>query len=1535
MFFYESLATAAFLLLMLCLPEYIQSTSYNKTVFSDGTIKFNHLAVDVNGTFGGKIFIGAVNRLYELSSDLQLLANVPTGPIPVNSSFLPEHDSYRETQLSADNHNKILLLDHSDNKKLISCWSVVGSHCITYHFTHTNSTISSLIPENFSEPVVANTPDASTVAFISKKSHSRAELELYVAASHTVFSHNQSTVPAVAVRSLKPDKFLQIPANHINNSSTEKAIYFNKTQYRDTYIVNYVYGVSTGTYHYILTIQRNSTELGSPYVSKLIRMCCEGRNVRSLPNVYMEMPLECISNGERPYNLVQTAYVGKPGKELAKSLNVSDPDDDVLFALFSQSQDESGNSKNTNNNRSALCIYSLKAINDRFKKRKKQCFGGIGNRGLGFIKPDEPCLKTNMSETDKYYCDEYSNMPLGEKHPMTASPIIKLNTLATAIVVTQKDTYTNVFVGTSTGHLMKIIVKDANSTWEQAVIPIDEGSPVNSDLLLSPDQNFLYVMTENKLTKINTSLLVSNCERYSTFNNCTQSHTSHCGWCSITKKCTTKGDCHTDNQSSWIQKDSRQYIKINENNFTNIQIGSSKIIQLIVVYEYFDAISQDNTLQCAIDVKNSKDKEPRRRRPFITNASVYSNTKYNYTINCAIPLSFKDFGISQDIHKVAANLSMKANTTIIWSTPILFFDCSSYTSCMECDCSRSSCYWNSARGECSYRGNDYTGDRDTCPDLPAPSISSFSPLKGPSQGGTRITIRGNNLGCRFEQVNDVIEVAGTSCLLIAHYNESQYKSSKEIVCITNASHSGVVGPIKVNVNGLNATSDQNFAFVDPEIEEEPVYDGTDITIKGTNLNSGANVSVHVGTIVCGIYLRNSSHIICFITNPSSSEKLGIITVQFDGNVKNYTYKNDESSSERDQKKYNLQPKGIISGGVAIRIQNRYLVSMFSESEWTFIAHYRDFTYSSSCHFQSEDDVMICPSPLISLDDTGPIEPRKPKEMDYSLKIQNQHSPFTIAGSQKFLLYPDPEFYRFENSSVQFEDEQKYVIIYGDHINKACQKEDIRVQVGNKNCTVKAINKKDQVLCALPKSELPDLYDDPDQEYDELTDIDSITVSIGQHFVRNVSKHPFVPSLNVSTNSFIIYVSSTFCLIATVLLALIAFKYRKTLKTMMTMQKQINKMGLDSIKMRQQMKKIIIQNGISVDQSSSDTLNLFNVTIEYAPIPQGVQIHGPSPPTEYLIPIDHKWEFPRSGLTIGELLGEGEFGRVVKASAWNILRNDTVTEVAVKMLKDIHTDEDMIDLVSEMQIMKLIGTHPNVLRLLGCCTQDGNLLVITEFALWGNLRDFLRRHHPSAMNKITSSNLSKKTLLLYALQVSRGMEHLASFKCVHRDLAARNVLVCEDYSLKIADFGLARSMRNKDYYRKTTNGKLPVKWMAPESLSLGFYTTQSDVWSFGILVWEIMTLGSNPYPSLSDVNKLPEALSSGYRMEKPPNCSEETYALMQECWQYQPEDRPTFAKISKTLDQMISSPEVFEQCDPNKSNGHESIDYLRVVDFDSD
>ncbi|KAI5108581.1 fibroblast growth factor receptor 2 isoform 3 precursor, partial [Silurus meridionalis] len=313
--------------------------------------------------------------------------------------------------------------------------------------------------------------------------------------------------------------------------------------------------------------------------------------------------------------------------------------------------------------------------------------------------------------------------------------------------------------------------------------------------------------------------------------------------------------------------------------------------------------------------------------------------------------------------------------------------------------------------------------------------------------------------------------------------------------------------------------------------------------------------------------------------------------------------------------------------------------------------------------------------------------------------------------------------------------------------------------------------------------------------------------------------------------------------------------------------------------------------------------------------------------EYELPEDPRWEFSRDKLTLGKPLGEGCFGQVVMAEALGIDKDKPkeALTVAVKMLKDDATEKDLSDLVSEMEMMKMIGRHKNIINLLGACTQDGPLYVIVEYASKGNLREFLRARRPPGMEysydiaRVSEEPLTFKDLVSCTYQVARGMEYLASQKCIHRDLAARNVLVTESNVMKIADFGLARDVHNIDYYKKTTNGRLPVKWMAPEALFDRVYTHQSDVWSFGVLMWEIFTLGGSPYPGIP-VEELFKLLKEGHRMDKPANCTNDLYMMMKDCWHAISSHRPTFKQLVEDLDRILtlaSQEEYIDLCTPTE------------------
>ncbi|XP_022782713.1 tyrosine kinase receptor Cad96Ca-like isoform X1 [Stylophora pistillata] len=291
--------------------------------------------------------------------------------------------------------------------------------------------------------------------------------------------------------------------------------------------------------------------------------------------------------------------------------------------------------------------------------------------------------------------------------------------------------------------------------------------------------------------------------------------------------------------------------------------------------------------------------------------------------------------------------------------------------------------------------------------------------------------------------------------------------------------------------------------------------------------------------------------------------------------------------------------------------------------------------------------------------------------------------------------------------------------------------------------------------------------------------------------------------------------------------------------------------------------------------------------------------------------NNPWEFPRNRVDLQLVLGSGAFGVVMKAQAQGIKGCVGKMYVAVKIVKESDSETARRDLLAELELLKLIEPHPNVIGLLGCCTRQEPLMVIVEFCAYGDLQSYLRHcrgvedKYYQDLYKVPIEKLGSRDLLSFAIQTARGMAHLAAMKVVHRDLAARNVLIDEHKVCKVADFGFARDIYVENHYtRKTQGGRFPIKWMAIESLLDGVSTTKSDVWSFGVVLWEIVTLGASPYPGMNSQEVI-NFLQESYRMDRPKHCSEDLYILMMDCWQVAPQRRPTFVELSQHLSKMFS------------------------------
>ncbi|TMW48237.1 hypothetical protein DOY81_006679 [Sarcophaga bullata] len=346
-----------------------------------------------------------------------------------------------------------------------------------------------------------------------------------------------------------------------------------------------------------------------------------------------------------------------------------------------------------------------------------------------------------------------------------------------------------------------------------------------------------------------------------------------------------------------------------------------------------------------------------------------------------------------------------------------------------------------------------------------------------------------------------------------------------------------------------------------------------------------------------------------------------------------------------------------------------------------------------------------------------------------------------------------------------------------------------------------------------------------------------------------------------------------------------------------------------------------------------------------------------------IPRNNNFEVSMNDIAIEAEIGEGAFGRVYRARAVNLKNIRESEIVAVKQLKKNSAPEEEEEFLKEIEMLQKIGVHQNIVRFLGCCTVQRPYFVIMEYVGRSDLLSYLRtvryeneklkltnsnrwsrqqsserdetklkylELHMSATESIASENesltrvpkpslaettytiindddeynsdskpfeyrLDYKELYDFALQIANGMRYLEELKITHRDLAARNVLIDERKILKISDFGLSRH----DVYINTKTRKLPLRWLSIEAIVYNTYSSKSDVWAYGVVLWEIGTLGATPYPTISNY-EIVKFLRSGNRLEKPDICTEKIYELMLKCWSEHSDERPSFEEIFKML-----------------------------------
>uniref|UniRef100_A0A8C1W683 Plexin-A2 n=1 Tax=Cyprinus carpio TaxID=7962 RepID=A0A8C1W683_CYPCA len=501
---------------------------------------FNHMTVHKTT---GALYIGAVNRVYKLSGNLTLLVSHDTGPEDDNKACYPPLivQPCTEPLVSTNNINKLLLIDYSQNR-LLACGSLYQGVC---KLLRLDDLFILVEPSHKKEHYLSSVNQTGTMYGVIVPSQGK-DGTLFIG---TAVDGKQDYFPTISSRKLPRDPESSAMLDyelHTDFVSSLIKIPSDTLALVSHFDIYYIYGFASGNFVYFLTVQpetpENSMSSSGPsndlfYTSRIVRLCKDDHKFHS----YVSLPIGCVQN-RIEYRLLQAAYLGKPGRVLAASLNIS-AQDDVLFAVFSKGQKQYHHPPDD----SALCVFSIRDINAQIKERMQSCYQGEGNLELNWLLgKDVPCTKAPVPIDDSF-CGLDINQPLGGSQLVTGHTLYtESRDRMTSVTSYVYNGYCVAFVGTKSGRLKKIRVDGPPQGGVQyETLPvIKDGSPILRDMAFSLNNSYIYVMSERQVTRVP----IESCEQYGTCGECLSSGDPHCGWCVLHNICSQRDRCERANE---------------------------------------------------------------------------------------------------------------------------------------------------------------------------------------------------------------------------------------------------------------------------------------------------------------------------------------------------------------------------------------------------------------------------------------------------------------------------------------------------------------------------------------------------------------------------------------------------------------------------------------------------------------------------------------------------------------------------------------------------------------------------------------------------------------------------------------------------------------------------------------------------------------------------------------------------------------------------------------------------------------------------
>ncbi|XP_055342397.1 hepatocyte growth factor receptor-like [Paramacrobiotus metropolitanus] len=804
---------------------------------------------------------------------------------------------------------------------------------------------------------------------------------------------------------------------------------------------------------------------------------------------------------------------------------------------------------------------------------------------------------------------------------------------------------------------------------------------------------------------------------------------------------------------------------------------------------------------------------------------------------------------------------------------------------MHATCSQ--CMLASKRMGCGWCETGYCSTTEKCDaafytDRCIPVVEEFSPQNGSFAGGTEVTIKGRLFGSRNAKVS--VLIAGAACPVISRTNDTV------ITCKTSTSSAH--GPVEVTVTDRKASNPDLkfdilgkhhlaspvFRYLAPKIDSiapafGPKTGNTRLTVTGRDLRIGNQQEILVAGIACRVISATGDTVICDTGASENSQKGGVALV-IDGNKV-------ESTGEAVSFEYRDEPEirqpaaklKMTLSGSNIFVFHGSNLDAFSAPPVLVLtgstAAGAMFQFNRTCLPVQQADVLQCPAVSLreQADDLGGIK-------DVSVRLAGPEVVGDVAQPFPVEVFPDPEVDMWnEEKTPEFTERQgvqQYIIkLTGKRLDTVLAPGEYHIVVDREPCNVTKLE-ENNLECRVKYS--------PDLDQGEAL---LLWLAVGTAAPRRFGELKLPPPSALPTTSHEEYGKSN----RDVTIALAVIGGALTLAVFVAI-------GVMVRRARRKANDTPPYSPTWRDMESAETLLTNDL--------QNNLLYGRGRPE---VPLTREFieSFRKDRLIIdpayleyGRELGAGSFGTVYEG----LLRSEIgepaadARRVAIKTIQDLPTPSSLKEFLKEGLVMKDLR-HKNVMILYGICVSspDGTLTspgLVMPFMSNGDLHTYIRKNE-----------VVLKDILGFSVQIAEGMAYLSSQKIVHRDLAARNCMLDDELNVRIADFGHSRDLYESNlYFNPQSQTPLPYRWIAPECIHSA-YSTKSDVWSFGVVVWELFQKGERPYGEL-DAMALLESLGKGFRLRHPLNCPEAVYNLMQQCWSQVPDSRPDFQSLCVNL-----------------------------------